>query len=92
MALQRVAREGNGVVVILRQQESTNTVVNQIKTYHMPDATKEKAGAEANELRTYGIGAQIIADVGVQKMRVMSAPKIVHGIAGFGLEVVGYEI
>ena len=90
-ALQRVAQEGTGVVVILRQQELPNTVVNQIKTYHIPSATNELAKTEANELRTYGIGAQIIADVGVQKMRVMSAPKIVHGIAGFGLEVVGYE-
>jgi 3,4-dihydroxy 2-butanone 4-phosphate synthase/GTP cyclohydrolase II len=41
-------------------------------------------------LRTYGVGAQIIADLGVRRMRVLSAPKIVHGIAGFGLEVVEY--
>ena len=57
----------------------------------MPEETDVPADRGPGELRTYGIGAQIIADVGVQKMRVMSAPKIVHGIAGFGLEVVGYE-
>jgi 3,4-dihydroxy 2-butanone 4-phosphate synthase/GTP cyclohydrolase II len=90
-ALQKVAQEGKGVVVILRQRESANTLVEQVKAYHMPEATDVSAGGEPDELRTYGIGAQIIADVGVQKMRVMSAPKIVHGIAGFGLEVVGYE-
>jgi len=90
-ALQRVAQEGRGVVVILRQRESANTLVEQVKAYHKPEAVDAPAGGEPGELRTYGIGAQIIADVGVQKMRVMSAPKIVHGIAGFGLEVVGYE-
>ncbi len=90
-ALQKVAQEGKGVVVILRQQESANTLVNLVRTYHMPEVTQAPAEAGVDELRTYGIGAQIIADVGVQKMRVMSAPKIVHGIAGFGLEVVGYE-
>jgi 3,4-dihydroxy 2-butanone 4-phosphate synthase/GTP cyclohydrolase II len=90
-ALQKVAQEGKGVVVILRQQETANTLVNQVRTYHMPEETDVPADRGPGELRTYGIGAQIIADVGVQKMRVMSAPKIVHGIAGFGLEVVGYE-
>jgi 3,4-dihydroxy 2-butanone 4-phosphate synthase/GTP cyclohydrolase II len=90
-ALQKIAQEGKGVVVILCQRESVNTLVDQVKTYHMPEVLAASAGEEPDELRTYGIGAQIIADVGVQKMRVMSAPKIVHGIAGFGLEVVGYE-
>lgn len=90
-ALHKVAQEGKGVVVILRQRESADTLVEQVKAYHKPEASDVPAGGEPDELRTYGIGAQIIADVGVQKMRVMSAPKIVHGIAGFGLEVVGYE-
>ena len=42
-------------------------------------------------LRTYGIGAQILKDLGVTRMRVLSAPKQLQGIAAFGLEVVGYE-
>ena len=41
-------------------------------------------------LRTYGIGAQILSDLGVRKMRVLSAPKRMHAISGFGLEVVDY--
>jgi 3,4-dihydroxy 2-butanone 4-phosphate synthase/GTP cyclohydrolase II len=45
---------------------------------------------DRSELRTYGIGAQILADLGVRKMRVMSAPKAMHGISGFDLEVVEY--
>ncbi|MGD8630616.1 MAG: bifunctional 3,4-dihydroxy-2-butanone-4-phosphate synthase/GTP cyclohydrolase II [Gammaproteobacteria bacterium] len=89
--LQRVAREGKGVVVILRPEEPADALVEQIKAYHIPaDVDASAASTKPDELRTYGVGAQIIADLGVQKMRVLSAPKIVHGIAGFGLEVVEY--
>jgi 3,4-dihydroxy 2-butanone 4-phosphate synthase/GTP cyclohydrolase II len=42
------------------------------------------------DLRTFGIGAQILSEIGVKKMRLMSAPKVFHGLAGFGLEVVDY--
>ncbi|MCK5382764.1 MAG: 3,4-dihydroxy-2-butanone-4-phosphate synthase [Gammaproteobacteria bacterium] len=90
-AMQRVAEEGVGVVVILRPEESADALVEQIKAYHIPEETwKKTVPGKPVELRTYGIGAQIIADLGVQKMRVLSAPMIVHGIAGFGLEVVEY--
>jgi 3,4-dihydroxy 2-butanone 4-phosphate synthase/GTP cyclohydrolase II len=41
-------------------------------------------------LRTYGIGAQILRDLGVARMRVLSAPKQMHGLSAFGLEVVEY--
>ncbi len=90
-ALQRVAREGKGVVVILRPQEPADAIVGQLNSYHVPSESEEApASNKPDELRTYGVGAQIIADLGVRKMRVLSAPKIVHGIAGFGLEVVEY--
>jgi 3,4-dihydroxy 2-butanone 4-phosphate synthase/GTP cyclohydrolase II len=90
-ALQRVAREGSGVVVILRPQEPADALVDQVKSYHIPDEAQQTAATgKPDELRTYGVGAQIIADLGIRKMRVLSAPKIVHGIAGFGLEVVEY--
>jgi 3,4-dihydroxy 2-butanone 4-phosphate synthase/GTP cyclohydrolase II len=90
-ALQRVAQEGAGVIVILRPEQSSEALVEQIKAYHIPEETRPTPVAgKPTELRTYGVGAQIIADLGVQKMRVLSAPMIVHGIAGFGLEVVEY--
>jgi 3,4-dihydroxy 2-butanone 4-phosphate synthase/GTP cyclohydrolase II len=89
--LQRVAQEGKGVVVILRQSENANALIEQLRAYHKPQQQEPPRRNEPDELRTYGVGAQIIADTGVQKMRVLSAPKIVHGIAGFGLEVVDYE-
>ena len=89
--LERVAQEGTGVVVILRPKEPADALIEQIRAYHMPQESRQiPAASKPDELRTYGVGAQIIADLGVQKMRVLSAPKIVHGIAGFGLEVVEY--
>ncbi len=42
------------------------------------------------DIRTDGVGAQILMDLGVKKMRLMTAPKVIHGLAGFGLEVVDY--
>jgi 3,4-dihydroxy 2-butanone 4-phosphate synthase/GTP cyclohydrolase II len=90
-ALQCIAREGKGVVVILRREEQPDELIQQIREYHMPEQQAQAVEKNAPDtLRTYGVGAQIIADLGVRRMRVLSAPKIVHGIAGFGLEVVEY--
>jgi 3,4-dihydroxy 2-butanone 4-phosphate synthase/GTP cyclohydrolase II len=90
-ALQRIAKEGKGVVVILRPHEPADALIEQLRSYHIPaPPEQEPAARKPDELRTYGVGAQIIADLGVRRMRVLSAPKIVHGIAGFGLDVVEY--
>ena len=45
---------------------------------------------QTKDLRTYGLGAQILKSVGVKRMKVMSAPKKIHGLSGFGLEVIEY--
>jgi len=90
-ALERIAREDSGVVVILRWDNGADALINSIRAYHVPSPPQRvRSTKEPQELRTFGVGAQIIADLGVKKMRVLSAPKIVHGIAGFGLEVVEY--
>ena len=52
--------------------------------------TDNRKRSDTKELRNYGIGAQIIVDMGVRKMRVLSAPWKLTGLAGFGLEVVEY--
>ena len=88
-SLERLSQEGRGVLVILRRNEPADALIEQLRAYHVPEPEPQRPG-KPDQLRTYGIGAQIIADLGVQKMRVLSAPKIVHGIAGFGLEVVDY--
>ncbi|HEX5339889.1 MAG TPA: 3,4-dihydroxy-2-butanone-4-phosphate synthase [Gammaproteobacteria bacterium] len=87
-ALKRVAEE-SGVVVILRQPEEPGALVERLRG-HLNNAAGEEAAAAAAVLRTYGIGAQILLDLGVRRMRVLSQPKKMHGLSGFGLEVVEY--
>ncbi len=88
-ALKRVAEEGEGVVVVLRKPETARELVQQVISLHKPHP-EDHPTDERQVLRTYGIGAQILSDLRVRKMRVLSAPKRMQGISGFGLEVVGY--
>jgi 3,4-dihydroxy 2-butanone 4-phosphate synthase/GTP cyclohydrolase II len=85
-ALQKIAKEG-GVLVMLRQPEEPGAIVDSLNT---GGASRAEGPAAATELRTYGVGAQILLDLGVTRMRVLSQPKKMHGISGFGLEVVEY--
>lgn len=86
-AMSRIAREG-GVLVILRQTEDPALLVERLRG-HAASAVEE-AAPTASVLRTYGIGAQILLDLGVKRMRVLSQPKKMHGLSGFGLEVIEY--
>lgn len=90
-ALRRINEEGQGVAIILRQQEQAESLLRRIKDYEMEDKGVPVAEAEkSDDLRTYGIGAQILIDLGVTHMRVLSAPKKMHALSGFGLDVVEY--
>jgi 3,4-dihydroxy 2-butanone 4-phosphate synthase/GTP cyclohydrolase II len=90
-AMRRVAENGTGIVVVLCQQESPKDLVHRVQTYSEHDKSGEPlVREERHELRTHGIGAQILTDLGVRRMRVLSAPMVVHGLSGFGLEVVEY--
>jgi len=83
--MQRIAEAGDGVVVILRQQESPQELMDGVRA-----VTSTKAQGAGAVLRTFGIGAQILKDLGVRRMRVLSAPKQMHGISAFDLEVEAY--
>jgi len=87
-AIERVAREGSGIVVLLRPHESPLDIAEAVRSSHPTAAASPARGAQV--LRTYGIGAQILRDLGVRRMRVLSAPKQMHGLAAFGLEVAEY--
>ena len=86
-AIKRIADEGKGVVVILRRADEQSAMLQWMTRHLSADKPKNKQPAD---LRTDGVGAQILMDVGVKKMRLMTAPKVIHGLAGFGLEVVEY--
>jgi len=96
--MQRIADAGNGVVVLLRQQESPRDLTESVRAMvssasqtAMQQERADKAdGGEGAVLRTFGVGAQILKDLGVRRMRVLSAPKQMHGISAFDLEVEAY--
>jgi 3,4-dihydroxy 2-butanone 4-phosphate synthase / GTP cyclohydrolase II len=93
-AMEMIAGEGKGVLLYLRQEGRGIGLVNKVKAYKLQEEGMDTV--EANEelgfppdLRQYGIGAQILADVGVRKMHLLTNnPTKVVGLEGYGLELV----
>lgn len=89
-AIERIAKEGAGVVVVLREQETSRDFIESVEALQgSGDELRERRDGEA-VIRTYGIGAQILRDLGLSKIRVLSAPKQMYAISGFDLEITGY--
>jgi 3,4-dihydroxy 2-butanone 4-phosphate synthase/GTP cyclohydrolase II len=88
-AMKHIADEGEGVIVILRETSHTASILERLEQLHQ-ESDEKMQDESPQDLKTFGIGAQILTELGVRKMRVMSAPKKFHGLAGFGLEVVEY--
>ena len=90
-AMRLIHDAGEGVIVLLGQTESQIDLMQRVKHYHEEDEGEFSVKHESSpDLRTYGVGAQILLDLGVRKMRVIGAPMRMHGLSGFGLEVVEY--
>jgi 3,4-dihydroxy 2-butanone 4-phosphate synthase/GTP cyclohydrolase II len=89
-AIERIAEEGVGVIVLLRDQETSRTFMDSVNGLGTPqDDLLGQRGGDA-VLRTYGIGAQILRNLGLSKIRVLSAPKHMYAISGFDLEITEY--
>jgi 3,4-dihydroxy 2-butanone 4-phosphate synthase/GTP cyclohydrolase II len=89
--MERIAAEPGGVVIILHHQESAREIMESVRALEQGAQTSPHAPQPGGTiLRTYGIGAQILQDLGVTRMRVLSAPKQMFGISAFGLEVTEY--
>ncbi len=91
-AMERVAMEpAGGIVVLLRGGEDAGALARRIMEHQLHDRGIELPKPPmSSELRTFGVGAQILADLGVRRMRVMGSPKRLFGLSGFGLEIVEY--
>jgi 3,4-dihydroxy 2-butanone 4-phosphate synthase/GTP cyclohydrolase II len=89
-ALRRVAHEPAGVLVFLSRVEEPAGLIRRMRGYQFGSSESARSADASAELRTYGIGAQILLDIGVHKMRVLGAPKRLTGLSGFNLEVVEY--
>ena len=89
-AIERIAKEKSGVIVVLREQESSRDLMETVEALSRQDDDLRNRRTGDSVLRTYGVGAQILRDLGIKKMRVLSAPKQMYGISGFELEVTEY--
>ncbi len=93
MAMEMIAKEGRGAIIYMRQEGRGIGFHNKIRAYELQDKGLDTVEANvklgfAPDLRDYGIGAQIMADLGLHKVRLMSNnPKKVIGIQSYGIEV-----
>ena len=89
-AIERISQEDAGIVVLLRDHETGRDLMNSVEGLGRPRNEIDEQRSGDAVLRTYGVGAQILRDLGVERMRVLSAPKQMYAISGFDLEITGY--
>ncbi len=89
-AMQHIAQAGSGVIVLLNCGESSSELLAQFNQGNGLQTNKNEASSSAMDLRTYGIGAQILRDCGVHKMTLMASPRRMPSMVGYGLEVTNY--
>jgi 3,4-dihydroxy 2-butanone 4-phosphate synthase/GTP cyclohydrolase II len=89
-AIQRIAKEEAAVIVLLRDQETSRVFMDAVERLGEASDDLNERRAGDSVLKTYGVGAQILRDLGLSKIRVLSAPKHMYAISGFDLEITEY--
>lgn len=94
MALSMIEAEGRGVVLYIAQEGRGIGLINKLRAYELQDQGMDTVDANLAlgfkaDLRDYGLGAQVLADLGLRKLKLMTNnPKKVSGLQGYGLEIV----
>lgn len=93
-AMKQIEKEGRGVLVYMRQEGRGIGLINKLKAYSLQDNGMDTVEANLalgfpSDMRDYGIGAQILADLGIKKIKLMTNnPKKLSGLTGYGMEIV----
>ncbi len=90
-AMRQIAEAGSGVIVVLRKKESDTALLDKIQHYALKDrGIQPPEAAATDDAKTFGLGAQILSDLGLKKLKVIGSPTPLNALSGFGLEVVEY--
>ena len=90
-ALEKIAGNGGGVLIMLNCADTTERLLDKFNTMLNPDAAHQWVERTTKtDLRTYGVGAQILRDLNVSRMKLLAKPRKMPSMTGFGLQVTGY--
>ena len=89
-ALKQLSKEEDSILVALCYSSQPKDFLEMVKGIEAEEMEDSETQAESSVLRTYGTGSQILRDIGVKRMRVLSEPKKMQAISGFDLEITGY--